>query len=136
MAAQSPPRQNFARIPLALPEMKQRSGSPSFLDPAKEGYRACSLKRPHCVAVPLGTVRFVDPNKGRLAAHRQTYVPFIQVPVHLSGDLLDRSPVFFRVGLLTGGSLSNPAHPHGVAERNSRGLDRTRDRGGIGGFGS
>ncbi len=82
IAAQRPAGQRFAGIPLALSEMQQRAGREAIAEPQEKLHRQLALVRSEGAGGPLGSVRVLERDEGRLAAHGEPNVARFQLGIH------------------------------------------------------
>ena len=90
-AVERPARQLFARIPLALAEVRQSLRRVLLLEAVVELDGEAALVGPHRRGVPLRAVRIVDRNERGLAAHGQAHVARQQLRVDVMARAF-RSP--------------------------------------------
>ena len=132
IAAQCPPRQRLAGIPLALAEMQQRPPGKPSSQAAEQSARQFPLARAQRGHIPLGTVHVVDRHEGRLAAHGQPHVTALQDLVHPAAQGVDFRPLVVRVGLGDPRVFVNPADGHLVVKCRLAGVHASGHRGGRG----
>ena len=106
------PRQRLARIPLALPEVKQSALSEAVVQPPQEISRSNALRRAHRRRVPLGAVAIVDRHERRLAPHRQPDVRRLKLAIDRPADRIDRSPLGVGVRPRDARQLMDAANRH------------------------
>src|SRR5271167_4396392 len=73
VTSQRPAGQRFARIPLALPEVKQCAGSEAVVEPAEEIEGEGALVGAEGGGIPFGAVRIVKRNEGWFSPHREPH---------------------------------------------------------------
>ena len=127
VAVEGPARQLLAGVPLALAEMHQALGRVVLAHALEQLGRQSAFVRAESGGVPFRTVRVVDGDKGRLAAHGQAHVVLEQVTVDLPAQGLDRQPLLFGVGLGNPWGLPNPLHGHLVGKFALAGFHQATD---------
>ena len=115
-AVKRPSGQRFSRVPLALPEVKQRAGRGFCTQVAKEGKAAAPLFRTERLDVPLRALRIVYPDIGGLAAHCQPNILLEDVRIDAVRDLPDACPFLFAEGFGHARRLVRPLHGHLITE--------------------
>ncbi|MCY1508738.1 hypothetical protein D9M68_430580 [compost metagenome] len=91
---EGPARQAFAGIPLALAIVQETAGREAFAQAADQRVRLLALGWADRVSVPLLGLEVVDRNEGRLAAHRQPYVVFLEHAIDLFTERVQGFPAF------------------------------------------
>ncbi|MNP21137.1 hypothetical protein D3C76_1137440 [compost metagenome] len=97
-AVERPARQLLTRVPLALTEMHQGAGRVMLVQTLEQLASEAPLVRAQRCRVPLGAVRVVDGNEGRLAAHGQAHIRRFQIAIHLAPEGDDGLPLLIAVG--------------------------------------
>ena len=109
---QSPTRQLFARVPLALPIVQQWRGGKLLGHSQKQGTRQFPLGLSQSGRVPFFAIAIIGRDEGRLAPHRKQLRPRNQFAVHLFAEMFDRSPLLVGIGFGNPRILVNPLHRH------------------------
>ncbi len=125
---EGPARQRLARVPLALPVVKQAAGREAVAHAPEKAAGQATFGRPGGRGVPLVAVHVVDRHEGGLAAHRQAHVAGSQVGVDAIAERDDVAPL--RVGVRLGDAriLVDPRHRHLVVELYLARAHQARDR--------
>ena len=131
--AQGPARQLFARVPLALAEVRQPLRRVLLLEAAVELDGETSFVRPHRLGVPLRPIRIVHRHEGGFAAHGQAYVVRQQLRVDVMAELFDLRPLCLGVRLGDARRFPDALDTHVVFELDFSLVDGAGDwRGGDG----
>ena len=115
-AVERPARQLLTRVPLALAEMHQGVRRIVRAQAVEQLGGQAALVRPHGGGVPLGIVRVVERDEGRLATHGQAHIAIGQLGIDLAADAEDVVPLLVAVGLGDPRRLPDALHAHVVRE--------------------
>ena len=132
---QRPARQRFARIPLALAEVQQRTGSEPVAQFVNKVHREPSFVRSECAGGPFGAIGIVDRNESGLAAHGQADVARAQFLVHAVTERDDFLPLLFAVRAGDARRFEDPVHGHLVREFRLARVESAGNRRGAAGVG-
>ena len=124
--AERPARQAFAGIPFALPVMQQAAGRETRAQLSDQLVGQRALGRADGGDVPFRCLEIVDGDEGRLAAHGQPHVAFLQIGVDLLAEPVEPRPGFIRERLCDPRRLADALDVH---------LEREFDIGKAGGAG-
>ena len=134
-AVERPARQRLARIPLALPEVREALRRIPLAQAPEEVGGAPALARPQRLGVPFGAVRVVERDEGRLAAHGQAHVAEREIGVDALAEAVDGRPLRFAVGFGDARRLVHARHRHAVLEAALAFVGQAADRCGRRGLG-
>ena len=140
VAAERPPRQLLARIPLALTEVDEPAVAIMLAQPPQQIGREQPLRRPERRRVPFGAVTIVRRHERRLSAHRQPDIALRELAIDLLAHRDDRVPLRVGIRLRDARRFVDALHRHLVREldfavvdgagdgRGARRLGRARQR--------
>ncbi len=128
--AELPPRERFARIPLALTVLDQSTVGESVVHSHGQFVGQHTFGVAVGFGVPLGSLHVVDRDEGGLAAHGQPDVTLGEASIDGLADLVDAPPLFGRVRQGHPGVLADPVDHVRELELNLGRGGASGDRGG------
>ena len=126
--AERPARQLLAGVPLALAQVQKALRTVAVFQLVKQLQRKHALGGPQRSGVPFRPVAVVDADKGRLAAHGQAHVVFLQLQIDRVAQLQDGAPLFVVVGQGDARRFVDARDGHLVRERHLGRVDQPLDR--------
>ena len=124
-----PARQRLARIPLALTVVQEAAGGEARLQPADQLVGEDPFRRADGAGVPFLRLEIVDGHEGRLAAHGQAHVAFLQCGVHRLPQRIQLVPCRVRERLGDARMLRHAGDSHVEVEGDFGEARHARDRG-------
>ena len=89
---EGPARDRLAGIPFALAVMQQAAGRETIAQTPDQFVGALALLRTERVGIPFRRLIVVDRDEGRLAAHGETHVMFLEIGVDFFAERVERGP--------------------------------------------